>query len=303
MYQEFFNLEKKPFQLTTDLQDFFHGNVQESTLATMHYGLHSKGGIVVICGEVGVGKTFMIKEFIRSHTSNKTIIETMVSAYLKPCELLKTIAIKFRLPIEGLDKACLLAALQKLFEDTARMGRRSLLIIDEAQNLSKQALDELRLLTDFDFNGQLTFQVFLVGRPELKQKIFSADMEQFKQRVITIHQINCLDSAETKRYMLFCLQQASWQNTPQFSESTFSIIHDFSQGIIRKINYLCDRLLMLAYLEELTIIDVNAVVKVIEELTAETQIEPTITSVESTSFQENVSLEQRLAYLEKILLK
>jgi hypothetical protein len=180
-----------------------------------------------------------------------------------------------------------------------------LLIVDEAQNLPKQSLEELRMLTNLDVNGTQVFQVFLIGQPELKRTVYAADMEQLKQRIVSTYHLDPLDVEETKEYILFRLQTAGWQGKPEFTSSVFENIHEFSAGIPRRINSICDRLLLFGFLEELSVIDTDAVEKVISEVQEEMFLESTDENTSTASIAsarytdiEPGSLDERLSRIE-----
>jgi len=309
MYDGFYNLNQKPFQLSADPDFFFQSSVHKRALAYMQYGLTQGEGFVLVTGSPGTGKTMLVKSLVKNLNKEKLLIGIMMTSQVGPEDTLRLIASTFGFQYLHNDKASLLSSFEKFIVEKAREGRRLLLIIDEAQNLPKQSLEELRMLTNLDVNGTPVFQVFLVGQPELKRTIYAPDMEQLKQRIVSTYHLESLDEIETKEYILFRLQTAGWQGKPEFDPQVFNDIHEFSAGIPRRINSLCDRLLLFGYLEELSVLDSGAVNKVVsevnEEMALEDREELTPSSLPSAMRYSDVeagSLDERLMRLENEMI-
>jgi general secretion pathway protein A len=305
MYDGFYNLKQKPFQLSADPDFFFQSSIHKRALAYMQYGLTQGEGFVLVTGLPGTGKTMLVKNLVKTLNKEKLLIGVMMTSQVGPEDTLRLIASTFGFQYLHNDKASLLSSFEKFIVEKAREGRRLLLIVDEAQNLPKQSLEELRMLTNLDVNGTQVFQVFLVGQPELKRTIYAPDMEQLKQRIVSTYHLEALDELETKEYILFRLQTAGWQGKPQFDPQVFSDIHEFSAGVPRRINSLCDRLLLFGYLEELLVLDSQAVEKVVAEVNEEMALEdrdeasvPAAATALRYSDFEAGSLEERLLRLE-----
>lgn len=305
MYDGFYNLTQKPFQLSADPDFFFRSSVHKRALAYMQYGLTQGEGFVLVTGSPGTGKTMLVKNLIQNLNKDKLLIGLMVTSQVGPEDTLRMVASTFGFQYLHNDKASLLTSFEKFIIEKAREGLRLLLIVDEAQNLPKQSLEELRMLTNLDVNGTQVFQVFLIGQPELKRTVYAADMEQLKQRIVSTYHLDPLDVEETKEYILFRLQTAGWQGKPEFTSSVFENIHEFSAGIPRRINSICDRLLLFGFLEELSVIDTDAVEKVISEVREEMFLEssdenvtsPSIASARYTDIEPG-SLDERLSRIE-----
>lgn len=269
MYDGFYNLSKKPFQLSADTDFFFNSAVHRRALAYMRYGLTQGEGFVVVTGKPGTGKTMLVKELVKTLDNDNITIGIMVSSQVGADDLLKIISATFGLPYDGEDKSTLLTRIQRFFIQQARDGKRVLMIVDEAQNLPKDSLEELRMLTNFELSGKALFQIFLIGQLELGETLFLSELEQLRQRIVATYQLKPLSEEETKNYILFRLEKAGWINTPQFDEEIFAVICSYTQGIPRRINTLCDRVLLFGYLEELSVIGLASVNKVIAEIDEE----------------------------------
>lgn len=307
MYDGFYNLNKKPFQLNADTDFFFNSDVHRRALAYMHYGLKQGEGFVIVIGKPGTGKTMLVKELVKSLNDDNITIGIMVSSQVGADDLLKIISATFGLPYDGEDKSTLLTRIHRFFMQQARDGKRVLMIVDEAQNLPKDSLEELRMLTNFELAGKALFQIFLIGQLELSEILFLPEMEQLRQRIVATYQLKSLNEEETRSYILFRLKKAGWAQTPQFEDDVFNGICNYTQGIPRRINTLCDRVLLYGYLEELMIIDTNAITKVIAEIEEESSIvtdefHETLPVSLALTIDPTGSLEQRIVALEKMAL-
>jgi len=231
----------------------------------------------------------------------------MVSSQVGAGDLLKIISATFGLSYEGEDKSTLLTRIERYFINQSMEGKRVLMIVDEAQNLPKDALEELRMLSNFEMAGKSLFQTFLIGQQQLGEKLFLPEMEQLRQRIVATYQLKPLNEEETKSYILFRLEKAGWQQTPQFDDEVFNIICSYSQGIPRRINTLCDRVLLFGYLDELKVINLNAIHKVINDIEEEASmvtdefhdVMPATNTI--STIDPNCSFEERIITLENIV--
>ncbi|MGZ8189864.1 MAG: XrtA/PEP-CTERM system-associated ATPase [Methylococcaceae bacterium] len=304
MYDGFYNLNKKPFQLSADSEFFFNSAVHKRALAYMRYGLTQGEGFVVVTGKPGTGKTMLVKQLVSSLNDENVTLGIMVSSQVGADDLLKIISATFGLSYEGEDKSTLLTRIERFFIDQAMQGKRVLMIVDEAQNLPKDSLEELRMLSNFEMSGKSLFQTFLIGQQQLADTLFLPEMEQLRQRIVATYQLKPLNEEETKSYILFRLKKAGWQQTPQFDDDVFNVICDYSQGIPRRINTLCDRVLLFGYLDELKVINLTAINKVIADIEEETSpitdefhdVSPVNLTIDSSG-----SLSERIVALEKIV--
>jgi general secretion pathway protein A len=269
MYQEFYGFKGKPFQLSPDVRYFFPSKEHKRALSFLEYGLGQADGFIVVTGDVGTGKTMLVQTLLEALDPRETLVATVVTTQLKEDDLLHLVASNFGLRVNTTSKALLLRDLERTFLQQAKEGRRMLLIIDEAQNLPKEAVEELRMLSNFQQNGRPLLQMFLLGQQEFRTTLLSPGFEQLRQRVIATYHLSPLDEAETRTYIEHRLSTAGWAGDPAFSDDAFTAIYQFSDGVPRRINNLCDRLLLYSYLEELHRIDAAVVNSVSEEIGSE----------------------------------
>jgi len=266
MYESFYNLKKKPFQLNPDPEFFFNSTGHKRALAYLKYGLAQGEGFIVVTGSPGTGKTMLVKELFKELLGDNVVAGQLVTTQVDAVDTLRMIASTFGLAHEGMSKAALLNNLESFFRSKAQEGKRVLLVVDEAQNLPKQSLEELRMLSNFEENGRTFFQSFLLGQENFRKVLLQESMDQVRQRVTANYHLRPLDQNETEKYILHRLKTAGWRENPSFTEQVFAEVFQFTDGIPRKINTLCDRLLLYAFLEELKTIDQEAIGVVTREL-------------------------------------
>ena len=266
MYEAYYGLHTKPFQLNPDPTFYYASKQHQRASAYLEYGVHQNEGFIVITGEIGAGKTTIVRGLLESLDQDKLVAAQLVSTQLDADDILRMVAAAFGVRTAGTSKSELLLALEAFLVDVARQGKRCLLVVDEAQNLTQRAVEELRMLSNFQFETQALLQSFLIGQPEFRNILNSPQMQQLKQRVIAACHIGPLDLEETRGYVLHRLKCAGATDKPRFQEDAFPVIHRASGGIPRRINALCDRLLLLGFLGELTLFSPKEVEEVAAEL-------------------------------------
>ena len=268
MYEAYYHLQAKPFQLSPDPRFFFSSSGHRRAMAYLVYGVHQGEGFIVITGEIGAGKTMLANTLVRRLASGNLVLAQVVSTQLKDDDMVRMVAGQFGVSQDA-SKAVLLNRVEQFLLVCHRHGKRALLIIDEAQNLPASSVEELRMLSNYMSAAKPLLQTFLLGQPEFRKTLQSPEMEQLRQRIIASCHLGPMDSAETEAYIVHRLQTAGWQSDPSFSADAFAAIHRHTGGIPRKINILCDRLLLLGRLDELHALTSTEVAKVIEELPQE----------------------------------
>jgi putative secretion ATPase (PEP-CTERM system associated) len=266
MYAAFYGLRAKPFQLNPDPDFFFGSRGHRRAMAYLEYGLHQGEGFIVITGEVGAGKTTLLRNLLRRLPGQNIAAAQIVSTQVGPDDLLRLVASSFGLEPQGLDKSTLLQRLEAQLRALHAGGRRALLIVDEAQNLEPSAVEELRMLSNFQDGTRSLLQSFLVGQPEFREIMQRPGMRQLRQRVIASYHLGPLDEAETRAYVEHRLRHVGWRDDPTFADGALARIHALTDGVPRRINTLCDRVLLSAYLAERHAIDEALIREVAGEL-------------------------------------
>lgn len=266
MYKDFFALTGKPFQLSPDARFFFPSKEHKRALSFLQYGLGQGDGFIIITGDIGTGKTTLVQTLLAELDPKVTVVANIVTTQLQGDDLLTLVGLQFGLRPTGGSKAVLLRDLEQFFLHRTREHKRVLLIVDEAQNLPPQSVEELRMLSNFQFHGRPLVQVFLLGQEEFRATLLSDGFEQLRQRVIATYHLNPLDAEETRTYVEHRLRLVGWKSDPTFTDGAFERIFGFTQGVPRRINNLCDRTLLYAFLEELHEIDDEVVRQVADEI-------------------------------------
>jgi putative secretion ATPase (PEP-CTERM system associated) len=269
MYEQFYRLTGKPFQLNPDPAFYFGSRGHQRAFAYLQYGLYQGEGFIVITGEIGAGKTTLVRSLLEQIDRDKVVAAQLVSTQLDAGDLLRAVGVAFGLPVRTVDKAVLLASIEAFLCQLAMDRKRALLVVDEAQNLTARAIEELRMLSNFQFGDDGSMQSFLVGQPELRSMMQGSQMQQLRQRVTASYHLGPLDDEETEAYVTHRLRHVGWSNDPRFTQPAFELIHAESGGIPRRINTLCNRVMLAAYLGEKHVIDRGDVEAVAEEMHSE----------------------------------
>jgi len=269
MYESYYGFTGKPFQLNPDPAFFFGSRGHKRAFAYLQYGLYQSEGFIVITGDIGAGKTTLVRSLLEQLDTGKVVAAQLVSTQLDADDMLRAVAAAFGVPIKSVDKAQLLATLEAFLCSLVTQNKRALLVVDEAQNLSQRAVEELRMLSNFQLGDQALLQSFLIGQPELRQLMQSPQMQQLRQRVIASYHLGPMDRQETQAYVEHRLRHVGWQGNPGFAPAAFDAIYRFSTGIPRRINTLCNRLLLATYLAEKTAIDAAQVDAIATEIKQE----------------------------------
>ena len=253
MYLDFYGLREAPFSITPDPRFVFLSERHRDALAHLLYGIGQGGGggFVQLTGEVGTGKTTLCRLLLEQLPDNVRVA-LVLNPRLTPIELLQSIAEELKIDLPGRRDSlkALVDALNAFLIDAYARGLRVVLIVDEAQNLSPRAVEELRMLSNFQIGTQSLVQSFLVGQPEFREIMQRPEMRQLKQRVIASYHLGPLEENETRGYIEHRLRRVGWTDRPTFADGVFERIFSFTQGVPRRINTLCDRLLLATYLAE-----------------------------------------------------
>jgi general secretion pathway protein A len=269
MFESFYGFSANPFQLNPDPSFLFESKGHRKAYSYLQYGVFQGEGFIVITGEVGAGKTTLVRALLGQIDQNSVVAAQLVSTQLDADDLLRSVAIAFGLPMKDAGKAELLAGIEAFLTSLVSQKRRALLVVDEAQNLTPRAMEELRMLSNFQIGDRALLQSFLVGQPELRDLMRSASMQQLRQRIIASYHLGPMEAGETRSYIEHRLRRVGWKGDPSIDAEAFSAVHLATGGIPRRINSLCNRLLLGTYLAEQHEISAAAVSEALEELRQE----------------------------------
>jgi len=269
MYETHFGFTGSPFRLNPDPAFFFGSRGHSNALSYLKFGVFQNEGFVVVTGEIGAGKTTLVRMLLAGLESENIVAAQIVSTQLEAGDLLRSVALAFGIAPKNLSKAELIATIEAFLTHLVTQNSRALLIVDEAQNLNREAVEELRMLSNFQLGNQALLQTFLVGQPELRGLLVSKPMEQFRQRVIASCHLGPMDQAETRGYVEHRLRQVGWTGHPSFDEAAFARIFHWTQGIPRRVNLLCNRLLLAVFLASESRVSASDVDAVGEEMVGE----------------------------------
>src|ERR1700712_3836816 len=267
MFDAFYGLTGGPFQLTPDPGFYFESLTHRKALSYLGYGLAQGEGFIVITGEVGAGKSTLVAHLMATVDPNRLTAGQIVTSKLGGEEVVHVVAQAFGLAVEGHDKASALGAIESFLHEEARAGRRCLLVVDESQNLSIEALEELRMFSNFQLGSHPLLQTLLLGQPEFRETLHNhPGLEQLRQRVIATHHLDAMEPGEIQPYVEHRLALVGWTNNPAFDPRVFAGLYDASGGVPRRINQIANRLLLLGAVEERRDLDMAMLDQVVDEL-------------------------------------
>src|SRR5450631_3147122 len=253
MYKSFYELSRNPFDLTPDPNCFVPTTRHNEALAALYYGIRRHKGVVVVTGEVGTGKTLLLRCLLRLFKESKEISYAyLFNCLLSPTEFLYYTLSDFGVPVSGQNKSKLLLDLSRFVSTRGLKGLTTVLIVDEAHNLSMELLEEIRLLSNLETNDDKLLQIVLVGQPELDEKLDSFDLRPLKQRIALRAQLTSLDADETERYISERLRIAGTGTGTSsiFTPDAIRAVYESSRGLPRLINTVCENALITAYAKQ-----------------------------------------------------
>ena len=265
MYESFFQLKQKPFELTPNPQFLYPSASYRKAMTYLDYGLKERAGFLVLTGEVGSGKTTLIRHLIKgldAGTSLSKVFNTKVNAQ----QLIAMICEDFGIDIAGKDKIHLLRDLNDFLIKEYQQQRRALLVIDEAQNLTPDLLEEVRMLSNLETDDSKLLQILLVGQPELAKSLSLTELRQLRQRISIICQLYPLSRQEMAEYIAHRMEIAGNRNALQIAPEAFDAMYAYSNGIPRLVNIVCGFALLTAYTEDSRVVSGEMAVDIISSL-------------------------------------
>jgi putative secretion ATPase (PEP-CTERM system associated) len=269
MYASFYQLKDEPFRLSPDPYYCYRHRSYAKAEGYLRYGVERAEGIILVTGVPGTGKSTLISDLLKDFTPSRVLIGTIVVTRLDTDDLFRAVAYALNLSVEGMDRASVLRTLELFLTEQAEKGKRALLIVDEAQNLTLEGLEDLRLLTNLQMGNRPLLQIFLLGQENLREKVQDPKLKQLLQRVIAACHLESLEADETRDYVEQRLIQAGWQGNPEITDEAFGLIHQFSGGIPRRVNQLCTRLFLYGAVDEKHVLDASDVHAVLDDFRKE----------------------------------
>jgi len=266
MYDNHYGLSGRPFQLTPDPAFWFDTATHRKAMAYLGYGLSQAEGFVVVTGDPGAGKTTLVGHLMNMIDPARLHVVRIVTSQIEAHDLLHLVAEGLGADTRGLVKAQVLSAVEKGLHAVARTGKRTLLIVDEAQALPMQSVEELRMLSNFQAGGHALLQIFLLGQPEFRERLADPALEQLRQRVIATHHLEAMGEDELGPYLAHRLSVVGWQGRPDFTEDAVAAMYRWSGGSPRKVNQLASRVLLFGAIEQIERFDAEDVEAVIADL-------------------------------------
>ena len=266
MYQHFYGLKKMPFNTTPDTRFFFHSEQHQEALSSLLYAVAERKGFMLLTGDIGAGKTTVCRAFLNRLDPN-TKVAVVTNTRLTERQLLQSICEEFGLWIPGnVGKVTLFNELNAFLIDQYRQGNNVVLIVDEAQNLRPEVLEEIRLISNLETERDKLIQIILMGQPELREIVELPELKQLKQRIVLRFHLYPLSEREAQAYIFHRLKVAGADGSLKFSRKALQVIHEYSGGIPRVVNIVCDNALLLGFVQETRKISEQIVAEVIRDL-------------------------------------
>ncbi len=265
MYLEYYGLKEPPFDITPNPRFLFYSAKHREAFNHLLYGIRGRKGFIQLTGEVGAGKTTLCRallEHLDGHYATALILNPVMNAE----ELVKAVAVEFGLPVNGLDRLDTLAVINQFLLHEAENGKDAVLLIDEAQDLTDELLEQVRLLSNFETDDRKLLQIVLLGQPELRDRLNNPRLRQLRQRITVRYHLPPLNRFEVNQYIHHRLQTAGAKGAPYFTQPALWRVYRYSQGIPRLLNAVCDKALLAGFVQQREEIDFRMIGRAVREL-------------------------------------
>jgi general secretion pathway protein A len=265
LYLQYYNLREEPFSITPDPRFLFFSAKHQEAFNHLLFGIHERKGFIELTGEVGAGKTTICRKLLDElgpRYKTALILNPCLTSY----QLLKSIVLEFGLKPRGIDRVAYLQALNEFVLKEVNKGNNVVLVIDEAQDLSDELLEQVRLLSNLETDQKKLMQIVLMGQPELRKKLLQPELRQLRQRITVRYHLRPLDLTETAGYINHRLALAGANGTPRFDDGAIKVVYEYSEGIPRLINAVCDKTLLAGFVQQTGLMTRKLVDLAIEEL-------------------------------------
>lgn len=254
MQMDCYGLREHPFQMTPDARLFYASRAHSRAYAHLLFGLAQREGFVVVTGEVGAGKTTLIERLCAELAPAGHSIARVMTTQVEADDLLRLVAVAFGAEAHGTKAEILRAIVERLWEGVSERGLRHVLIVDEAQALPVGALEELRMLSNVTEGEHALMQVILMGQPQLRRTLARPDLDQLRQRILAAYHLGSLSREETHLYIRHRMTAVGWTGHPAWEDAALDVVHRHTDGIPRRINRLCSRILLSGSLEQRSVL-------------------------------------------------
>ena len=265
MYLDYYGLSEAPFDITPNPRFLFYSAKHREAINHLLYGIRERKGFVQLTGEVGAGKTTLCRamlEQLDGHYATALILNPVMS----PDELMKAVAIEFGLPVNGLDRLDTLAVINQFLLQQVERGKESVLIIDEAQDLTDELLEQVRLLSNLETDNRKLLQIVLLGQPELRERLNNPRLRQLRQRITVRYHLLPLRRAEVNQYIQHRLEVSGAKGAPYFTQPALWRVYGYSKGIPRLVNAVCDKALLAGFVQQQERINFGMIGRALREL-------------------------------------
>ena len=266
MYLQYYGLTEAPFDITPNPKFLFYSAKHREAFNHLLYGIRERKGFVQLTGEVGAGKTTLCRAMLEQLDNSHFATALILNPVMSPTELMKAIAVEYGLPVNGLDRLDILAVINEFLLQQVERGKDTVLIIDEAQDLTDELLEQVRLLSNLETDNRKLLQIVLMGQPELRERLNNPRLRQLRQRITVRYHLLPLSRYEVNQYIQHRLSVSGAKGAPYFTQPALWRVHRYSQGIPRLVNAVCDKALLAGFVQQREKIDFGMVGNAVREL-------------------------------------